>query len=241
MITITRWRMVAVLVIAGAIAIAVEPMRGLPDGDVLRAQVIARYPREAVQTWRPLWSVSPALKAAVVAWEDPAFYHHAGLSYLDIFEALKEDIRQGRYARGGSTITQQVAKNLFLTKDKTLRRKLQDAILARRLERVLSKDEILEVYLNMAQWGSHLYGAEAAARFYFGVSADRIDWPQAAMLAAILPNPQRFGPCAGDTTEVRQRRNRVLHVLLLDGKLTPAEHDGAAAMPVVVSCLTAGT
>ncbi|HYN10567.1 MAG TPA: biosynthetic peptidoglycan transglycosylase [Vicinamibacterales bacterium] len=235
MITLMRTRVMAMSICVAAVGIAVEPVLGLPAGDELRAQVVARYPREAIRSWKPLWFLAPTLTAAVVSWEDPAFYHHGGLSYPDMFEALKENLRQGRFARGGSTITQQVAKNLFLTRDKTLRRKLQDAVLARRLEKVLSKDEILEVYLNIAEWGPHVYGAEAAARFYFDVSANQLDWSQAALLVAMLPNPHLFSPCAPGA-DAEQRRNHVLEILFLNGTITSSEHERAAASPILVSC-----
>ncbi len=217
------------------IGVAVEPLLGLPSATAMRAGIVARYPPDALQSWKPLVYVSSALQTAVVAWEDPSFHHHAGTSVPDMFDALKENIRQRRYARGGSTITQQVVKNLFLTPDKTLRRKWQEIVLARRLEKVLSKDEILEVYLNIADWGDHVRGAEAAARFYFGLSAAELDVAQSATLAAILPNPHLFNPCL-NVAEAQRRRNRVLDILLEDRQLTAAQHQIALASPVTVSC-----
>jgi membrane peptidoglycan carboxypeptidase len=217
------------------IGVAVEPLLGLPSATAMREQIVARYPPDAVQSWKPLVYVSSALQTAVLAWEDPSFHHHAGISYPDLFAALKENIRQRRYARGGSTITQQVVKNLFLTPEKTLRRKWQEMVLARRLETVLSKDEILEVYLNIADWGDHIRGANAAAHFYFGRSAAELDVVQSATLAAILPNPQAFNPCV-NAAEAHRRRNRVLDILLEDRKLTADQHQIALASPVTVSC-----
>jgi monofunctional biosynthetic peptidoglycan transglycosylase len=217
------------------LGVAVEPLLGLPSATTMRAEIVGRYPPDAARSWKPLVYISSALQIAVLAWEDPGFHHHAGISYPDLFEALKENIRQRRYARGGSTITQQVVKNLFLSREKTLRRKWQEMVLARRLETVLSKDEILEVYLNIADWGNQVHGAEAAARFYFGRSAAELDVAQSATLAAILPNPHVFNPCL-NPVDARRRRNRVLDILLEDRALTGVQHQAAMASPVTVSC-----
>lgn len=233
---VTRRSLAAAAVGAAILlGVAVEPLLGLPSATTMRAGIVARYPHDAVRSWKPLVYLSSALQTAVVAWEDPSFHHHAGISYPDMFDALKANLRQRRYARGGSTITQQVVKNLFLTSDKTLRRKWQEIVLARRLEKVLSKDEILEIYLNIADWGDRVRGAEAAARFYFGRSAAELDVVQSATLAAILPNPHLFNPCLNGG-EVRRRRDRVLDILLEDGKLTEAQHQIALTSAVTVWC-----
>jgi membrane peptidoglycan carboxypeptidase len=192
-------------------------------------------PREAVRTWKPLWAISPRLRASVLAWEDPRFYHHAGVSPRYIADALLLDLREWRLARGGSTITQQLAKTLWLTPEKTVRRKLEDAVLAVRLERVLTKDEILETYLNSAFWGDRVYGAEAAARAYFKASADSLDWAQSAVLASMLPNPRRLNPCH-DLVAATQRRNRVLGVLERLGSISPSDYRTAADTPMTLSC-----
>jgi monofunctional biosynthetic peptidoglycan transglycosylase len=187
------------------------------------------------RSWKPLGLIAAELRETVVLWEDPEFYDHDGLSYGAILLALRTDLREGRFARGGSTITQQVAKNLFLTRDKTVRRKLQDAVLARRLERVLSKEEILEVYLNSAEWGDGVHGAEAAAQFYFGVAATHLDWPQSALLAAILPNPHVLNPCV-NAADATRRRDVILRRLHEENRISAVQHGEAVAAPPAVTC-----
>ena len=232
---ITRIVAVACVVIAAAAASAVGAVSSLPPADALRAQVASRVPREAVRTWKPLWAISPRLRASVLAWEDPRFYHHAGVSPHYIADALLLDLRAWRLARGGSTITQQLAKMLWLTPEKTVRRKLQDAVLALRLERVLTKDEILETYLNSAFWGDGVYGAEAAARAYFKASSDSLDWAQSAVLASMLPNPRLLNPCR-DLVAARQRRRRVLDVLEHLDAISASDYRIATDAPMTLSC-----
>ena len=122
----------------------------------------------------PLAQISKHLTNAIVAVEDMRFYEHAGIDSMRVLSAMLEDLRQARAAEGASTITQQLARMSFLTRDKTLRRKIKEAILAQRIERLYSKDEILEFYLNKAYFGDGLYGAEAASRGYFGKPAAQL-------------------------------------------------------------------
>jgi membrane peptidoglycan carboxypeptidase len=229
-----KWFFAGIILMLTTMTLAVEPLLELPGGQQLRSQILSRYSPKMVRTWKPLWAISSQLQQSVIRWEDPTFFHHAGLSYGTILQALSENLRKLRYARGGSTITQQVAKNFFLTGEKTLRRKYQDAVLARRIEKVLSKEEILEVYLNSAEWGDNIHGAEAAARFYFGVSADQLYWSESALLAAILPNPHLFNPCVA-REEALRRRNVLLDRLREDGRIN--EPDYRAAVATSVECL----
>lgn len=194
----------------------------LPSEKDLRSHLWARHVPAAQFTWVPLWAISPKLQSAVVIWEDPLFYHHSGFNYAEIWSALKQDLRAGAYKRGGSTITQQVAKNLFLGPRKSLVRKLREAILARRLERALSKDEILEIYLNIAEWGDGVQGAEAASRRYFQKSAADLTWGEAALLAGILPNPLRWNPHIAPSQSARVQR-KVLMKLCLNGDIEVEE------------------
>lgn len=204
--------------------------RGLPEGAELRREVEVRCAAR-VPLWKPLWAISPRLQTAVVVWEDPAFYYHSGLSFGGIWRAALENLRAGEYARGGSTLTQQVAKSLFLSPEKTLRRKLREAVLARRLERVLSKDQILEIYLNTADWGEGVVGAEAAARHYFGKPAADLTWAEAALLAGILPNPRHNDPFL-DPHSAGLLRRRVLLKLRRTEEITPEEFQQAARTPL---------
>lgn len=205
--------------------------RDLPRADQLRSLLFSSRAPSGRGTWMPLWAIAPQLQTAVVAWEDPRFYHHDGINYREIARDAVSNLRAGRYARGGSTITQQVVKNLFVGPERTLRRKLREAILARRLERALSKDEILTVYLNVAEWGDGIVGAEAASLRYFGKPAARLDWAEAALLAGILPSPRSWNPCR-DPERARTARQAVLAKLLEYGELRPAEYAAAAATAV---------
>src|SRR5712692_10868085 len=143
-------------------------------------------------TWVPLPRISPHLQKAVIVSEDASFYQHHGFDWEGLLEALMHNWEQGKLRRGGSTITQQLAKNLYLSSEKNLLRKAREALIAWEIERRLPKNRILELYLNVAEWGDGVFGAEAAARHHFGVSASSLTAEQAAWLAAILPSPRRY-------------------------------------------------
>jgi len=202
----------------------------LPRTQEIRGQLFTQRAPLGKGTWVPLWAISPHLQTAVVTWEDPTFFHHSGLSYPEIVRAGWVDLRTLSYRRGASTITQQVAKNVFLGPEKTMRRKVREAILARRIERALSKEEILTVYLNIAEWGDGIVGAEAASERYFGKPASDLDWVEAAMLAGILPNPREWNPCK-DPSRAAQARRAVLNKLLSLESISPQEFSGAEAAP----------
>ena len=204
--------------------------RDLPSVEDIRHRPFSRYVPKGQSTWVPLWAISPKLQAAVLVWEDPPFFHHSGFNFDEMAKAVIEDLRAGRYQRGASTITQQVAKNLFLDSEKTLRRKLREAILTRRLERALSKEEILLLYLNIAEWGDGVAGAEAASRRYFSKSAEDLNWAEAALLAGILPNPRHRNPCENPSDALRAR-HAVLTKLLRAELLSPQEFQEADAAP----------
>jgi monofunctional biosynthetic peptidoglycan transglycosylase len=146
------------------------------------------------QQWVPLSRISPYLQKAVLIAEDDTFYEHRGVDFQEMLDSLKDNWKRKYYARGGSTITQQVAKNLFLSPRKFLLRKLKEMVLAFRLERALGKKRILEIYLNIAEWGPGIFGAETAAREYFGKSAAEVSLEEAVALAAVLPSPLRHSP-----------------------------------------------
>ncbi len=203
---------------------------GLPASAGLRTQLFKHYVPKGQSAWVPLWAISPRLRTAVVIWEDPLFYAHRGFDYEEIWAALKHNLRARSYRRGGSTITQQVAKNVFLSPERTMRRKFKEAIVTRRLESALSKDEILEVYLNVAEWGDGIEGAEAASRRYFQKSAQDLSWAEAALLAGILQNPHRFNPLVA-RAQALQLRQKVLMKLFLDDDLSPEEFREALAAP----------
>ncbi len=149
---------------------------------------------EERRTWVPLDTISTHLVDAVIAVEDDGFRNHSGVSWVGIARALVANVRAGRFAQGGSTITQQVARGLFLTPMKTLWRKFCEVVLARRLEQELTKDEILEIYLNQIYWGHGAYGAEEAARTYYCKHAADLDRSEAVLLAGVISAPERFSP-----------------------------------------------
>ena len=144
------------------------------------------------QTWVPYNKISPNLKRAVLAAEDSGFTEHDGVEWDAIEKAALENLKKGKIKRGGSTITMQLAKNLFLSADRSLLRKGQELIITFMIEAALDKRRILEIYLNVAEWGEGVFGIEAAARHYYGVSARELSVEQSAWLASILPAPKRF-------------------------------------------------
>ena len=142
--------------------------------------------------WVDYDRTSVHLKRAIVTAEDAKFVDHEGFDWEGIQRALEKNQRRGKVVAGGSTITQQLAKNLFLTGERSLLRKGQEAIITAMLEAVMDKRRILEIYLNVVEWGEGVFGAEAAARYYFGVSAAAVTAQQAARLAAMLPRPRYY-------------------------------------------------
>jgi monofunctional biosynthetic peptidoglycan transglycosylase len=146
-----------------------------------------------VQTWVPLSRISRSLRNAVIVSEDGNFYNHNGIDFFEMRESFKKNLQKGKYARGFSTITMQLAKNLYLSRQKTVTRKGLEILIAWEMERKLSKERILEIYLNVVEWGRGIYGAEAASRHYFKKSAADLSADEAAFLAAILPSPLKWG------------------------------------------------
>lgn len=159
--------------------------------------------------WVPLSRISPHLRQAVVAAEDASFFTHEGFDWEGIKEAAKYNLEAGELKRGGSTITQQLAKNLYLSSERSLFRKAREALITRSLEQELTKERILEIYLNVAEWGQGVYGAEAAARHHFNKSSHDLTADEAAWLAAILPSPRRYDPMR-KTTALTRRHDRIL-------------------------------
>jgi monofunctional biosynthetic peptidoglycan transglycosylase len=191
------------------------------------ARRAGRKPRRA-QAWVPLGRVSRHLIRAVLASEDQKFFGHDGVDWEAIQKSVDEDRKKGRFARGGSTITQQLAKNLFFTTHKTVTRKVRELVAARWMEQELSKRRILELYLNVIEWGDGIYGAEAAARRWYGKSAAELGEEEAAGLAAMIPNPRRINPSVGAARFARARR-RVLW--LMQGGAGAGQADRLGAEP----------
>jgi monofunctional glycosyltransferase len=155
----------------------------------------AGRPIKREQTWQPLEKISRNLWRAVLAGEDARFFEHNGFDTEQIAKAIAKDIAERRFARGASTISQQLAKNLYLSESKNPLRKFKEALITRRLEVNLGKRRILELYLNIIEWGDGVYGAEAAARTHLKKSVAQLSANEAAFLAAMIPNPRTvFNP-----------------------------------------------
>jgi monofunctional biosynthetic peptidoglycan transglycosylase len=168
-----------------------------------------RKPRR-VQRWVSYSRVSPDLKRAVLVAEDDAFWQHEGIDLEQLQESFEADWTRGRFARGGSTITQQLAKNLYLSPSKNPLRKLRELVIARRLEAELKKARILELYLNVIELGDGIYGVEAATRTYFQLSAAELGPKESALLAGAIVNPRLLSP-AHPSTRLLRRQQLILH------------------------------
>ena len=213
--------------LAGSIWFLISVRSGLPDLAALRrigemdqaTAVFDGHDQLAFTIYKeqridvPLSEVSPNLIHALVAIEDQRFYDHGGFDIVRIGAAALTNVRAGRRAQGGSTITQQLARQSFLTPDKTLRRTVQELILASRIENLYSKPQILELYFNKVYFGDGLYGAEAASRGYFGKHASELSVSEAALLAGLVKSPSSYAPTASLERAVA-RRNVVLQAML---------------------------
>lgn len=145
-------------------------------------------------TWVPAGAISENLKSAVITAEDDAFYRHDGVEWDALLAAVKRDRKEGKFSVGGSTIDMQLARNLYLSPSKNPLRKLKEILIARRLDRTLGKRRVLELYLNVVEWGKGIFGCEAAARAYFGKSCADLSPDEAVAMAVVLPNPRRWDP-----------------------------------------------
>jgi monofunctional biosynthetic peptidoglycan transglycosylase len=213
---------VGALAFAGYVWVTYPDVASLRDHNPETTALVEARAREAraagaepkrVQTWVPIDRISPHLVRAVLAGEDARFFAHDGFDYEAIQKAAEENWEEGRIVRGASTITQQLAKNLYLSESRNPVRKLIEVPITRSLERELTKWRILEIYLNVIEWGDGVYGAEAAAQTYFGTSASRLGPSQAAYLAAMIPNPRTvFNPAKNPRAVSRRQRAILRHM-----------------------------
>ena len=176
--------------------------------DRLAAIQVTKPDAELKHKWVDYKHISNNLKRAVIASEDARFNDHEGFDWDGIKAAFDKNLKKGKIVGGGSTISQQLAKNLFLSSGRTPWRKAEEAVITVMLEKMLSKQRILEIYLNVIEWGNGIFGAEAASRHYFKVSASKLSVPQAAKLAAMVPNP-RFYDAHRSTTYLNRRVSRI--------------------------------
>ncbi|HUI67704.1 MAG TPA: transglycosylase domain-containing protein [Nitrospirota bacterium] len=191
------------------------------DGNVL-----TEYYDRKFRIWVPISSLPDIVIQAVVTAEDDTFFEHQGINYKATWDALVHDWHKKRFARGGSTITQQMIKNVLLSKEKTISRKLREYVLARKAEEILTKRRILEIYLNEVEWGDDIYGIEAASRFYLDKHASELTAGEAALLAGMLPNPHYYNPFKRPE-KAKDRQERVLANMLQAKLITSDEYDAA--------------
>ncbi len=179
--------------------------------------------------WTPSKNIPSEMEWAVVVAEDANFYRHEGIDVRAIKAAIKYDLEKKRFARGASTITQQSAKNLFLSREKTFTRKIKELYLAKRMEQELTKGRILELYLNVVELGPMVYGIGHGARYYFDKPADSLTPRECAFLAAMLPGPQKVYNPYRHLDRVLKRSDMVLRLLREKGVLTEREYRQALA------------
>ncbi len=189
-------------------------------------KVIAQYFDKKNRIWVPMPDISNSLIDAVITAEDDTFFEHTGFNYKEIWNAFLENWEKGRFVRGGSTISQQLAKNVFLYKKKTIERKIKELFLTYQIEKLIPKKRILELYLNEVEWGDGLYGIETASRFYFDKHAYEINLSESAVLASMLPNPKYFDPYKR-LPRVIKRQHRILQLMLEGKKITKDEYENA--------------
>lgn len=231
--------------VAGALVGLAVSFRNLPDVRILqtytpsetsyiydiKGRVLASLHDEANRVVVPLNQISPHLKRAVIAIEDSSFYQHPGINPGSIMRALVTNLEKGRTSEGGSTLTMQLVKNLFLSPQRRISRKVAEAVLSLRLEQILKKDEILELYLNQVYWGHNNYGIETASRSYFGKSASDLNLAESAMLAGLIQAPEDYSPFL-NFERAKQRQAMVLGRMLDLGWITPAEELAARNQPL---------
>jgi monofunctional glycosyltransferase len=169
------------------------------------------------QRWVPYARISQNLKRAVLVTEDSAFWTHDGVDLEQLRESMEVNWERGEFARGASTITQQLARNLYLSPSKNLLRKLRELLIARRLEASLTKQRIFELYLNVVEWGDHVWGAEAASRHYFHKAAAELSPSESALLAGAISNPRAFDP-AHPSARLKRRQQMIMRRM---GAATP--------------------
>jgi penicillin-binding protein 1A len=239
--------MIASAVVAGGLVGLAISFRNLPDVRVLRNYVpsetsyiydingtlLYSLHDEANREVVDINEISPHLKRAVLAVEDSYFYSHSGINPSSVGRAVLANFEAGTTVEGGSTVTMQLVKNLFLTPERTISRKVAEAVLALRLEQIFSKEEILEMYLNQVYWGHNNYGVETAAQSYFNKSAKDLTLPEAAVMAGLIQAPEEYSPF-NNYEQTKQRQLIVLNRMRQLGWITAEEEAAAKAAPLLV-------
>ncbi|HEY9600914.1 MAG TPA: penicillin-binding protein 1A [Allocoleopsis sp.] len=232
-------------VVAGGLVGLATSFRNLPDVRVLRGYVptetsyiydvkgkeLASLHGEANREVVKLNQISPQLKRAVIAMEDSHFYMHHGINPNSVGRALKANWQEGSVVEGGSTLTMQLVKNLFLSQHRKFSRKVAEAVLAIRVEQIFTKDQILEMYLNQIYWGHNNYGIQTAAQSYFGKSAANLNLAESAMLAGLIQSPEEYSPFVNYNV-AKERQATVLNRMRSLGWITAAEEEAARKQPL---------
>jgi len=243
--------MLASSVVAGGLVGLAISFRNLPDVRVLRSYVPAETTHiydikgrlltslhdEANREVVPLNKISPNLKRAVMAIEDSHFYQHHGINPGGVMRALAANLEANQTVEGGSTLTMQLVKNLFLSPKRALSRKAAEAVLSIRLEQIFTKDQIMELYLNQVYWGHNLYGVETAARSYFNKSAADLNLAEAAMMAGIIQAPEEYSPFSNYKL-AKQRQATVLDRMVTLKWITAEEAESARQQPLLLGRIT---
>ncbi|MBL1174474.1 MAG: penicillin-binding protein 1A [Pantanalinema sp. GBBB05] len=238
-------------VVAGGLVGLAISFRNLPDVRVLRSyaptetthiydikgKLLASLHGEANREVVPLNKISPHLKRAVMAVEDSYFYQHHGVNAGAVVRALRANWQQGRTVEGGSTLTMQLVKNLFLSPKQAFSRKVAESVLAMRLEQIFTKDQILEMYLNQVYWGHNTYGAETAAQSYFGKPAANLNLAESAMMAGLIQAPESLSPFVS-LAKAKQRQAEVLNRMKELKWITPQEEAAAKKQPIKLGQIT---
>jgi monofunctional glycosyltransferase len=186
---------------------------------------------QPLRSWVPYRKISIHLRNAVLVSEDSAFFRHSGFDWTQIKESAKRDWEEKSLVRGASTITQQLAKNLYLSTSRNPLRKVREVFISRELERHLSKERILEIYLNVIEWGDGFYGIDAASKRYFGKSASELYPEEAAVLAAMIPNPRRYTPVRNGKY-LEKRKREILDHMVQWNYLERSEYEDARERPI---------
>jgi membrane peptidoglycan carboxypeptidase len=202
-------------------------------------RLLTNYYDRKFRLWVPISAIPDIVIQAVVTAEDDTFFEHKGVNYKATWDALVHDMKKHRFARGGSTITQQMIKNVLLSKEKTINRKVREYLLAVKAEELLTKRQILEIYLNEVEWGDNIFGIEAASRFYLDKHVAELTAAEASLLAGMLPNPRYFNPFKR-MEKARDRQERILFNMQQAKILSPEEYTSALAAPVKLRQENAG-
>ena len=238
------------IVAGGLVGLAIS-FRNLPDVRVLRGYTpsetthiydikgkpLASIHGEANREVVPLDKISPHLKRAVIAIEDSYFYSHSGVNAGAVARATAANFTTGRTVEGGSTLTMQLVKNLFLSPKRAFSRKIAEGVLALRIEQIFKKDQILEMYLNQVYWGHNNYGAQTAAQSYFGKSVSNLNLAESAMMAGLIQSPEALSPFV-DLKSAKKRQREVLHRMTELGWITASDEEAARKQPIKLGKIT---